>query len=122
MRLLLDTHAFVWWDNDELPELVSRQIQRADEVFVSAVTAWEIAIKAALGKLEARGAVATAVADYGFTPLPIALRHADAVRKLPPHHRDPFDRLLVAQALEEGLTIVTADRVLKKYRVPLLWA
>ena len=121
MRLLLDTHTLIWWDDDQLPRRVTAAIQAADAVFVSAVTAWEIAIKSALGKLVARGTVETVVADYGFSPLPVSIHHADAVRHLAPHHRDPFDRLLIAQAGSEDLTIVTRDPVFKLYDVAVRW-
>lgn len=122
MNLLLDTHTFLWWDEDKLPKSVVRRIQSADEVYVSAVSAWEVAIKAALGKITVRESFATAVADYGFAPLAISLDHADAVRSLPMHHRDPFDRLLVAQAQLEGLTLVTRDASIALYDVPTTWA
>ena len=122
MRLLLDTHAFVWWDNDALPRAVRDRIQSADAVYVSAVSAWEVAIKTALGKITARAAFADAIDDYGFDPLPITVAHADAVRALPPHHRDPFDRLLVVQAQIEDLTLVSRDPVMRLYRVPVVWA
>ena len=121
MRLLLDTHTLIWWDADELPRRVTASIQNADVVFVSAVTAWEIAIKSALGKLVARGTVEDAIADYGFTALPVSVRHADAVRALAPHHRDPFDRMLVAQAQLEDLVIVTRDPAFKHYDVRVRW-
>jgi PIN domain nuclease of toxin-antitoxin system len=121
MRLLLDTHTLIWWDDDQLPRRVTATIQSADVVFVSAVTAWEIAIKSALGKLEARGTVEKVVADYGFSSLPISVRHADAVRTLAPHHRDPFDRMLIAQAQSEDLAIVTRDPVFGLYDVSLRW-
>jgi PIN domain nuclease of toxin-antitoxin system len=121
MRLLLDTHAFVWWDQGTLPLRVIRRIQEADSVFVSAATAWEIAIKSALGKMVATGSVAEAIADYGFADLPVSVFHAEAVRGLPHHHRDPFDRLLVVQARAEGLTLVSKDEALRPYDVPLLW-
>lgn len=96
-------------------------IQAADVVFVSAVTAWEIAIKSGLGKVMARGTVEAVVADYGFSSLPISIRHADAVRSLAPHHRDPFDRLLIVQAQAEDLTIVTRDTISKLYDVAVRW-
>lgn len=121
MNLLLDTHTLIWWDDDQLPRSVTSAIQDADVVFVSAATAWEIAIKSALGKLVARGTVADTITDYGFSSLPISVRHADAVGTLPPHHRDPFDRLLVAQAQIEDLTIVTRDPVFVLYDVPTRW-
>lgn len=121
MRLLLDTHTLIWWDNDQLPRRVTAAIQAADVVFVSAVTAWEIAIKSALGKLVARATVEEVAADYGFSSLPISIGHADAVRGLAPHHRDPFDRLLIAQAQTEDLTIVTRDPAFKLYEVAVRW-
>ena len=121
MKLLLDTHAFVWWDDGKLPAAVTRRIQRAEDVLVSAVTAWEIAIKSALGKMTAKASVAEAMADYGFKELPISVAHADAVRGLPAHHRDPFDRMLVAQAMVEDLVIVSADPLVRRYRVPVVW-
>lgn len=122
MRLLLDTHTFVWWDNDELPRSVRDRIQSADIVYVSAVSAWEVAIKTALGKITARAAFADAIDDYGFDALPITVAHADAVRALPPRHRDPFDRLLVVQAQLEGLTLVSRDPAMRLYPVPVVWA
>lgn len=121
MRLLLDTHTFIWWDEAALPRAVARRIERADAVFVSAVCAWEIAIKAALGKIDTKASVEEALADYGFVELPVRVRHADAVRALPSHHRDPFDRLLVAQALVEDLVIVSNDRFLRRYPAQVVW-
>ena len=122
MRLLLDTHAFVWWDEGRLPATLVRRIRAADEVWVSAASAWEIAIKAALGKIVARARLADALEDYGFSALPISVEHADEVRALPMHHRDPFDRLLVVQAKLEGLTLVSRDPALLDYGVPTIWA
>lgn len=121
MRLLLDTHAFVWWDRGEITPSARDLIIAADDVFVSAVSAWEIAIKVALKKMRATAPLADAIADYGFAELPITVRHADAVRNLPAHHTDPFDRLLIAQARLEGLTIVTTDRKFEPYRVVVQW-
>ena len=122
MRLLLDTHTFIWWDNDKLPRGVVTLIQRAEEVYVSAATAWEMAIKASLGKLAVKAPVATAIDDNGFQALPITVSHADRVSSLPLHHRDPFDRLLVAQADLEGLGLVSRDPVLHRYGVKIVWA
>lgn len=121
MKLLLDTHALVWWDSGELPRPVSRRIQEAEIVFVSAVAAWEIAIKSSLGRIVAKAPVESLLDDYGFQELPVSIRHADLVRTLPAHHRDPFDRLLVAQALVENLVIVSADKLLRKYKAPVVW-
>lgn len=89
---------------------------------ISAVSAWEVSIKRALGKLKLEEPVEDIVERHGFLPLPVTIRHADLLRDLPGHHADPFDRLLIAQALEEGLTILTADRVFELYRVPVAWA
>ena len=121
MKLLLDTHAWIWWDDGKLPPPVVRRIQRADQVFVSAVSAWEIAIKASLGKMTARASVADALEDYGFLELPVRAVHADVLRSLPALHRDPFDRMLVAQASSENLAIVSRDAVLSAYKVPVVW-
>ena len=121
MNLLLDTHALIWWDNGELPPSVVRRIERAEVVYVSAVVAWEIAIKSALRKVVAKSPVATVLSDYGFVELPVLIRHADAVRALPAHHRDPFDRLLVAQAIVEDLVIVSSDAMIRKYGAPVVW-
>ena len=89
---------------------------------VSAITAWEIAIKRAVGKLRMDDAVEDVVARNAFVPLSVTLRHGDLLRELPLHHADPFDRLLIVQALDEGLTILTADRAFEPYRVPVVWA
>jgi PIN domain nuclease of toxin-antitoxin system len=105
-----------------LPPAVVERIQHADDVFVSAASAWEIAIKAALGKIVARAPLADAIRDYGFLPLAISVEHGDALRTLPPHHRDPFDRMLIAQAGVERLTIVSRDPAFVPYDVPLVWS
>ena len=125
MNLLLDTHVLLWWLNDE-PSL-SKTSRRAiadgrNLVFVSAVVVWEIRIKEALGKLKIPHNFAAVLADQPFEELNITLEHAHAVKKLPDIHRDPFDRMLVAQARVEGFTLVTCDVHLKKYRIPLLKA
>jgi PIN domain nuclease of toxin-antitoxin system len=92
------------------------------EVFASAASAWEIAIKSAIGKIKADlDEIVTASAATGFEELPVRMAHTARIRELPPFHRDPFDRLLVAQALDEGLTLVTRDPVFRDYRVPTLW-
>ena len=123
MRLLLDTHVLIWWDEGAaLSDEAVAAIQEAEQVYVSAVTGWEIAIKASLGRLETTRTVVDAVTESGFEELPVRLGHARALQALPWHHRDPFDRMLVAQAREEGLTIVSRDRVLPRYDVRLLQA
>ena len=121
MNLLLDTHTFLWWDDEVLDARVVAKIQSAERVFVSAAVAWEIAIKASMGRLETRSSVAAAIADYAFTELPIRIEHADAVRTLPRHHGDPFDRILVAQATVDDLVLCTKDPIFAKYGVRTAW-
>jgi PIN domain nuclease of toxin-antitoxin system len=121
-RLLLDTEALIWWDAND-PRLGGHAralIQNATGVYVSAVSAWEIVIKAALGKLTTTRRPSQVVADAAFAELPITFEHAEGVGALPPHHGDPFDRLLVAVARVEGLTIVSSDRQLELYDVPVV--
>jgi PIN domain nuclease of toxin-antitoxin system len=127
MRLLLDTHALLWWvmDDERLPAGLDPLLNDPDtEAFVSAASAWEIAIKARLGKLEpgplGQG-FAAAVERQGFLPLPITLEHAERAGALPPHHSDPFDRMLVAQAHAENLHLVSGDGVLDHYGVVRVW-
>jgi PIN domain nuclease of toxin-antitoxin system len=121
VRLLLDTNAFVRWHLAKLRPAAVRTVQRADLVVVSAVSAWEITVKRALGKLELKDSVEEIVSRNGFLPLPATVRHGDLLRDLPLHHADPFDRLLIVQALDEGLTILTSDRAFEPYRVPVTW-
>ncbi len=121
MRLLLDTHVVIWWLED--PGRLSGKARTAidsHEVLVSAVTACEIAQKSAVGKLRTPADLEDQIEDNEFRPLPISVRHGMATFELPFHHKDPFDRLLVAQARCEGLTLVTADRKLAAYDVPIL--
>jgi PIN domain nuclease of toxin-antitoxin system len=122
-KLLLDTHVFLWWRaNDPLLQGAARSaIADADVVFVSVATAWEAAIKASLGRLELPDTVESGVKDSGFEKMQISFSHAEAAAALPPHHGDPFDRMLVAQAIFEDLTLVTHDRRLEVYEVPILW-
>jgi PIN domain nuclease of toxin-antitoxin system len=123
MKLLLDTHAFLWWDvNDaRLPDTHRSAIASPrNEVFVSAVCVWEIAIKRAVGKLNFGQAVGNAIKEHGFVPLPITVEQAEWAGGLPQLHRDPFDRLLVAQAQLEGLILVTVDEQILRYQVPRL--
>ncbi len=123
MRLLLDTRVLIWWDEGaSLSQRAGRAIAEANEVYVSAVSAWEIAIKSSLGRIRTTRTVSQAASDSGFTELPVTITHAERVAKLPWHHRDPFDRLLVAQAISERLTLVTRDRSLARYRIPVLAA
>ncbi len=121
MRLLLDTHVVVWWltDAPELSDDVKDQIDTEPDVFVSAATVWELAIKQMLGKLEPAD-LPERVAATDLRDLPIMARHALVAGRLPAIHRDPLDRLLVAQAQCEGLTLVTHDALVQKYDVSLL--
>jgi PIN domain nuclease of toxin-antitoxin system len=121
MKLLLDTNALVRWHLAKLRPAAVRTVQRAELVVVSAVSAWEIAIKRALGKLEFKDPVEDVVLRNAFVALPVTVRHGDLLRELPMHHADPFDRLLIVQALDEGLTIFTSDRAFEPYRVPVTW-
>lgn len=125
MNLLLDTHVLLWIATGE--DLLGRRARRAIEdgrtlVFVSAASAWEIAIKSRLGTLDAPDDFVAMLEHYRFTPLDVTSEHALAVRDLPLHHRDPFDRMLVAQARSEGLMLVTGDARLRAYDVPVLEA
>jgi len=129
MRLLLDSHVFLWWRQGS--RRLSHEARRAiaaptSVVMVSAASVWEIAIKAAIGKLTWKPVTGHDIDDSivaaGFTELPVTARHAAAVRHLAPHHGDPFDRLLIAQAFADGLRIVTADEVFEHYGVPILAA
>jgi PIN domain nuclease of toxin-antitoxin system len=123
MNLLLDTHAFIWWLSGDasLGAKAEAEIgKEANLVFVSAVTAWEMATKHAAGKLDVAFDIEEAIADEGFHPLPVEIRHAIAAAELPMHHKDPFDRVLVAQARLEELTLVAADAHIARYRVKLL--
>ena len=118
MRLLIDTQIFIWAviDSDHLSEHARRIMLDATEVFVSSASIWEIAIKAKLGKLEGDPrAFAAAIVESGFRELVISARHACMVYELPLYHRDPFDRLLVAQALSEPFRLLTADKQLAQY-------
>ena len=121
MRLLLDTNVLVRWHAGTLGAEAVRAVQRADVVAVSAISSWEIAIKRALGKLKLADAVDDLVTLYGFLSLDATVRHGDLLRDLPRHHPDPFDRLLIVQAIEEGFTILTSDRAFEAYRVPVVW-
>ena len=125
MRLLLDTHVLLWWLADD-PSLTREAegaiANSASVVFVSAATAWEIAIKQALGKLDAPNDLERQIEVNRFEALSITIGHAYSAGTLPRHHDDPFDRMLVAQALDEGLTIVTRDPRLVPYGVSTLAA
>ncbi len=123
MNLLLDTHVLLWWlgDDARLGGEVRELIARAPLAFVSAASALEAAIKARLGKLRIPAPLGQAVAEGGFSELPVRIEHAEAAAGLPDHHADPFDRMLVAQARIEGLTLVTHDRSFADYDVAVVW-
>jgi PIN domain nuclease of toxin-antitoxin system len=121
--LLLDTHAFIWWAARDSRLVENARIAIADadnRVVVSAVSVWEISIKRASGKLAFRHDILQVLTRTGFDSIDITPRHADRAGSLPLHHADPFDRLLIAQAQIEGLVLVTQDRHLLPYGVPIL--
>jgi PIN domain nuclease of toxin-antitoxin system len=125
VRLLLDTHTFIWWVGGErdLGQRAREAItDPANAIYVSAATAWEIAVKRAKGTVEAPTDIRPAIASSRFIELPIAVGHAVAAGALPVHHRDPFDRMLVAQAQLESMPIVTADPLLARYEVEIVSA
>ena len=122
--LLLDTHILLWWlKNDPcLNESIRTLIADANTIiYISAATSWEIAIKKSLGKLDAPDNIEKIIHSKGFDPLPISLAHGEAAGKLPKHHKDPFDRMLIAQAQIEGLSIITHDNLFKMYPVNIIW-
>jgi PIN domain nuclease of toxin-antitoxin system len=119
-RLLLDTHVLLWAVEDSpILGLDAREVivDPRNQVFVSAASVWEIAIKRAQGKLSIPESVSEAVKEAGFAELPVTFFHAEQAGALPPYHRDPFDRMLVAQAQAEGLVIVTQDANIPRYGV-----
>lgn len=123
MKLLLDTHVILWWQRDDrrLTQPARRAIAKADLVWVSAVSGWEVMIKIARGRLRLREPFRALLAADDFTELPLTLAHAEALAALPPHHTDPFDRALVAQARVQGATLVSHDRALAPYGVAMIW-
>lgn len=128
MRVLLDTHVFLWWITDD-PRLSERAREVISDghntLLFRAASGWEIAIRAKLGRLLVPGNleafIVEQLAQNDITPLPVRLSHALRVYHLPPYHRDPFDRLLVAQAQLEGLPILTSDPAIMKYPVEVIW-
>jgi PIN domain nuclease of toxin-antitoxin system len=121
MRLLLDTHVLLWWlaNNPRLSAYARTVIADSDnQVFVSAVSSWEIEIKRAIGKLEAPEDLLGAIAANDFERLDIKIEHSLRLRELPLHHNDPFDRMLIAQALYEDLTLLSGDKKIALYEVP----
>ncbi len=124
-RLLLDTNVVVWLlvgNRAAVPAAAREALEdETNAVLLSAVSVWEIAIKRSLGKLQIEDNWAREMSRLDFEPLPVTALHAQSVEHLPWHHRDPFDRLLVAQAAVEGITLVSADTRLAAYDVPVLW-
>ncbi len=128
MRLLLDTHTFIWWASNDpsLSATVKLAIgDRNNEIFLSSVSTWEMAIKIALGKLAIAqplsSLVLSHIALYQFQPLAITYDHTYQVQGLPQHHKDPFDRLLIAQAMVENMVLLTCDTSFAPYGVQTLW-
>ncbi|MEU4393108.1 type II toxin-antitoxin system VapC family toxin [Kribbella sp. NPDC023855] len=123
-RLLLDTHVLLWWLTDcgELSDDLKHQIETELEVYVSAATVWEISIKSSAGKLSVPPSFLEVLRDSGIGELPIRNEHAELAGQLPPLHRDPFDRMLIAQAIRERLTLVTRDTAIHQYDVTVLKA
>ncbi|NAZ74841.1 PIN domain-containing protein [Kineococcus sp. T13] len=123
MNLLLDTHVLLWWltDDERLPERMRVAVADGEnEVLVSAASAWEMSIKAALGKLSAPDGLREELQQQGFTELPVTVEDGLAAGALPRHHDDPFDRMLIAQAARRGLQLLTVDRRFGDYDVRLL--
>jgi PIN domain nuclease of toxin-antitoxin system len=118
MQVLLDTHLFIWWlkDDLQLSKKARTTITNADIVYVSSVSIWEAAIKIQLGKLDANiNELVEAIETEGFTELPLLAKQVAAVTELPLIHRDPFDSMLIAQAISEPLRLLTSDEILKQY-------
>jgi PIN domain nuclease of toxin-antitoxin system len=123
VRLLIDTHILLWADRRPrriAPTLLAAMRDETNEVVVSAVTIWEIAIKRAIGKLHFDRPIAATVLALGFEILPVAGAHAEHAGGLPPHHNDPFDRLIIAQAYLERMVLGTHDRLMQPYGIALL--
>jgi PIN domain nuclease of toxin-antitoxin system len=123
VKLLLDAHVVLWWlqDDRRLKAEARRAIATAAIVWISAATAMEIAVKASRRRLRLPESLAVTVATDDFTELPLTIQHTEQLARLPAHHGDLFDRILVAQAVSEGATIVTHDRALGAYDVPVIW-
>jgi len=128
MRYLLDTHTFLWWNMDDaqLSSLAKELIADGNnEIFLSAASAWEIAIKTARGRLtlpeDPTRYVSNRLSLHGFQALPVQIHHAVQVYKLPLHHADPFDRLLIAQSQIESMSLISADVEIRKYEIEVIW-
>ena len=128
MNILLDTHVLLWWavDDPQLPVRLRQALESPDnQVFLSSASVWELVIKQGLGRIrlpdEPTDWLQAYLTQYGLLPLAIEHSHALAIRDLPPKHKDPFDRMLIAQAVCEGMTLATADQAIRQYDVPVLW-
>jgi PIN domain nuclease of toxin-antitoxin system len=124
VKLILDTHAALWWlsDDERMGDEAARQLtDETNQVLLSATVVWEVAIKRGLGKLTAPADLVPTLLAGGAQPLPVTLEHASAVESLPRHHRDPFDRMLVAQALTEDASVVSLDEAFRPYGVSMVW-
>jgi PIN domain nuclease of toxin-antitoxin system len=124
--LLLDTHAFIWYsENDsKLPESIKIEIETADSVYISIASLWEIAIKLSIGKLSLRSnyeSIESSLEPAGIILLPVSFADTVRVMNLPLHHRDPFDRILIAQAINNSLTLVSCDAAFTEYPIQLRW-
>ncbi len=125
MKLLLDSCAIVWWLNG--PEMLADQAHAAisnpsNQIFISAASVWELSLKVAKGKLRLPQGLLKTLVEDGMTPLQVTCDHAAASTALPPIHADPFDRILIAQALAEGMILVTRDDIIPDYPVPVMKA
>jgi PIN domain nuclease of toxin-antitoxin system len=125
-NLLLDTHAFIWYSEDDpkLPESIKLEIEAADRVYISIASLWEIAIKLSIGKLSLRSnyeSIENSLEPAGIDLLPISFADTVKVMDLPLHHRDPFDRILIAQSINNSLTLVSCDRAFTAYPIQLRW-
>lgn len=122
MRILVDSHVALWWleGSEALGARCREVVAGADTAYFSAVTPWELGIKRSLGKLDMPDGLTDVLVEGGFAPLGISVQHAELAAALPPHHRDPFDRMLVAQAQHEALVLVSADRIFDLYEVEVV--
>ena len=122
-RFLLDSHILIWLDtgDERLSPGVLRTLRGGEKRFLSAATAWELGLKQAAGKLRLRVPVGSMLGVFGLIELPVAIRHGDQAAVLPLHHRDPFDRLIIAQSIKEGWPIITADPWFARYPVDVIW-
>jgi PIN domain nuclease of toxin-antitoxin system len=125
-NLLLDTHAFIWYSEDDskLPESIKLEIEAADRVYLSIASLWEVAIKLSIGKLSLRSnyeSIEASLEPAGIGLLPISFADTVRIMNLPLHHRDPFDRILIAQAINNSLTLVSCDAAFTTYPIQLRW-